>query len=84
MKPFGRRQLNSVRVAAAMSGKEEAMRCVRASGAGSDLGAKKRRDANGRDDGVFISLSPALATSVAEAFVFLLFPFPGPEPAACA
>jgi len=74
----------SVRVAAAMSGKEAAMRRARAWGAGLDLGAKKRLEAWGRDDGVFISLFLSLATSVAEVlFVFLLF-FPGPEPAACA
>jgi len=60
------------------------MRRARAWGAGLDLGAKKRLEAWGRDDGVFISLFPSLATSVAEIFfVFLLF-FPGPEPAACA
>ena len=49
MNPFGRRQLESVRVAAAMSGKEAAMRCARAWGAGLDLGAKKRLEAWGRD-----------------------------------
>jgi len=84
MKPFGRRQLDSVRVAAAMSGEEAAMRWARAWGAGFHLGAKKRLDARGRDDRVFIWLPPSLATSVAEvpfAFFFLL---PGPEPAACA
>ena len=84
MKPFGRRQLDSVRVAAAMSGKEAAMHCARSCGAGLDVGAKKRHEAWGREDGVFISLFPSLATSVAEvpfAFFFLL---PGPEPAACA
>ena len=40
MKPFGRRQLDSVRVAAAMSGKEAAMRWARAWGAWLDLGAR--------------------------------------------
>jgi len=84
MNPFGRRQLESVRVAAAMSGNEAAMRWARAWGAGLDMGAKKRLEAWGRDDGVFGSLSPSLATSVAEAPLLLLFPFPGPEPAACA
>jgi len=84
MKPFGRRQLESVRVAAAMSGKEAAMRWASAWGAGLDLGAKKGLEAWGRDDGAFNSLSPSLTTSVAEAsFVFFLF-FPGPEPATCA
>ena len=67
-----------------MSGKEAAMREARAWGAGLDLGAKKALEASGRDDGVFISLLPSLATSVAEVpFVFLLF-FHGPEPAPCA
>jgi len=42
MKPFGRRQLDSVRVAVAMSRKEAGMRWARAWGAGFDLGAKKR------------------------------------------
>jgi len=71
-------------VAAAMSGKEAVMREARAWGVGLDLGAKERLEAWGRDDGVFISLLPSLATSVAEVlFVFLPF-FPGPEPAACA
>jgi len=60
------------------------MRWARAWGAGLDLGAKKRLEACGRDAGGFISLSPSLATSVAEVpFVFFFF-FPGPEPAACA
>jgi len=60
------------------------MRRARAWGEGLDLGAKKRLEAWGRDDGVFISLFLSLATSVAEVlFVFLLF-LPGPEPAACA
>ena len=58
LKSFGRRQLDLVRVAAVMSGKEPAMRCARAWGAGSDLGAKKRLEASGRDDRVFVSLSP--------------------------
>jgi len=84
MKPFESRQLDSVRVAAAMSGKEAAMRCASAWAAGSDLGAKKSLEARGRDDGVFIWLFPSRATSVAEAFFFHFFPFPGPEPAACA
>jgi len=67
-----------------MSGKEAALRCARAWGAGSDLGAKKRLEASGRDDGIFILMSPVLATSVAVAFFFAFFPFSGPEPAACA
>jgi len=84
MKPFGRRQLESVRVAAALSGKEAAMGWARAWGAGLDLGAKKPLKAWGRDDGVFDSLSPSLATCVAEAPFIFFFLFPGPEPAACA
>jgi len=71
-------------VAAAILGKVAAMRCARGWGAGLDFAAKKCLEANGSDDGVFLSLSPSLATSVAEApFVFRFF-FPGPEPTACA
>jgi len=84
MKPFGRRQLESVRVAAAMSGKEAAMRWAREWGAGLDLGAQKCLEAWRKDDGDFISLFPSLATSVAEAPLVFFFLFPGPEPAACA
>jgi len=84
MKPFGRRQLESVRVAAAMFGKEVAMSWARAWGAGLDLGAKKRLEAGGRDDGDFISLFLSLATSVADAPLVFFFLFPGLEPAACA
>jgi len=48
-----------------------------------DPEAKNRLQAWGTDDGLFISLSPSLATSVAEVlFVHHCF-FPGPEPAAC-
>jgi len=60
------------------------MRWARAWGAGLDLEAQKRLEAWGRDDGVFISLSPSLATSVAEVFFVPRFFVPGPEPAACA
>jgi len=84
MNPFGRMDLESVRVAAVMSGNEAAMRWARAWGAGLDLGAKKRLEAWGRDDGAFGSLSPSLATSVAEAPFLFFCAFPGPEPAACA
>jgi len=77
MKPFRRRQLDSVRVAAAISGKEAAMRCARAWGVGTDEAVKKGLEARGRDDGVFISLLPSLATSVAEALVDLFFLFLG-------
>ena len=45
MKPIGRSQLGSVRVAAAMSGKEAAVRWARAWRGGLDLGAKKRLEA---------------------------------------
>jgi len=83
IKPLGRRQLDSVSVAAAMLGKEAVMHCARAWGAGSDLQAKKRLEANGMDDGAFILLSPVLSTSVDEAFAFPFFLFPGLEPAAC-
>ena len=83
MKPFGRRHLDSERVAAAISGKVEAMCWARAWGAGLDLEAKKRLEAWGRDDRVFISLSPSLATSVAQVLFVPRFIFPGPEPAAC-
>ena len=41
MKPFGRRQLESVRVAAAMSGKEAAMRVARAWGGGVGSGGEE-------------------------------------------
>jgi len=84
MKPWGRRQLDSERVAAAISGKVEAMRWARAWGAGLDLEAKLRLEAWGREDGVFITLSPSLATSVAEVPFAFFFLFPGREPAACA
>ena len=84
MKPFGSRQLESVRVAAAMSGKEAAMRWARAWGAGLDLGAKNRFEAWGRDDRPFISCFPTLAISVAEAPLVFFFLFPWPEPAVCA
>jgi len=84
MKPFGSRQLESVRVSAAMSGKEAAMRWARVLGAGLDLGAKKRLEAWGRDAGVLISLFPSLAISVAKAPFVFFFLFPEPEPAACA
>jgi len=60
------------------------MRWARAWGAGLDLGAQKRLEAWGRDDGAVNSFSPSLATSVAEApFAFFLL-FRGAEPAACA
>jgi len=84
MKPFGRRQFDSERVAAAKSGKVEAMRWARAWSAGLDLEAKNRLEAWGRDYGVFISLALSLATSVAEVLFLPRVLFPGSEPAACA
>ena len=71
-----------MRVAAAMSGKETALRWARAWGAGLDLGAKKGLDGWGRDDRAFDSLSQSLATCVAEAPFVFYFPLPWPEPAA--
>ena len=53
-------------MAATMSGRVAAMPVPRGWGTRSVLAAKKCLEANGRDDGVFISLSPFLATSVAE------------------
>jgi len=60
------------------------MRWARAWEAGLDLGVKKRLEAWRRDDAVFVSLFPSLATSVVEALLVFFFLFPGPEPAACA
>jgi len=60
------------------------MRWARAWGAVLDLGANKGLEGWGRDDGVFVSLFPYLATSVAEALLVFFFLFPGPEPATCA
>jgi len=82
MKPFGSKQLESVRVAAAMSGKEAAMCWARAWGEGLDLGAKKRLEAWGRDDGGFVLLFPSLAIAVAEAPLAFFFLLPWPKPAA--
>ena len=62
IKLLGRRQLESVRVVAAMSGKAAVMHCVRVCGAGSDLAAKKSLEAKGREEGDFILLSSGLAT----------------------
>jgi len=53
-------------------------------GSGVGSSSEKCLETKGRDDGVFISLFPSLATSVAEApFVFHFF-FHRPEPAGCA
>ena len=77
IKPFRRGQLDWVRVAAAMSGKVAAMRCERAWGARLYLAAKKPLEAKGRDNGVLISLSTSLATTLAEASFVFRFLFPG-------
>ena len=71
-------------MAAAMSGKVVAMRCARAWGTESVLVANKGLEAKGRDDGGFIALFLSRATSVAEAFLFVLPLDHWPEPAACA
>ena len=84
IKPLGRRQLESVRVAATMLERVAAMHCARAWRAGSVLVSNERFDAKGRDHWGFISLSPSLATSVPEILCFLLFFVLRPEPAACA
>ena len=84
MKPLGRRQFELVRVAAARSGKAAVMCCARASGAGSVLAAKKRLEAQGREEGCFILLSPSFGTSVAEVLFGFFCLGPGPVPAACA
>jgi len=88
VKPRGRRQFDSRRTRAAMSGKVAAM--VRASGCGDGdwRGAKKRRWAPGREGGPFLTgRATALATCWGEGgFPALLLPLPPePEPeAACA
>ena len=71
LKPLGRRQLDSVRVVATMSGKVLVMRAARGWGRGVSLMAKKRREARGRKEGAFEISSTGLATSAAVAF----FPF---------
>ena len=53
LKPLGRRQLDSVRVVATMSGKVLVMRAARGWGKGVSLTAKKRREAKGREVAVF-------------------------------
>ena len=67
-----------------MSGKEAGIRWARAWWAGLDLGAKERLEPWRREDGVFVSLFPSLATSVAGALVVFFFLYPGSELAACA
>ena len=84
MKPLGRKELESVRVAAVMSEKEAVMHCATACGAGSVLAAKKRLEVKGREEGDFILVAHSLATSVAEVFFVFFFVVRWPEPAACA
>jgi len=64
-----------------MLGKVAAMRCASAWGAGLVLAPKKFLEAKGRDDGTFISLSPSLTTSGAQAFFLFHFHELGPAPA---
>ena len=71
LKPLGRRQLNSVRVVATISGKVLVMQAARGWGKGVSLMAKKRREAKGREVAGFEGSPTGLATSVAVAF----FPF---------
>jgi len=82
IKPLAKRQLESVSVAAAMSGKVPAMPRARMWGVRLDLVVKKRLAAQGRrDDGGFV-LSSSVATSVAKASFLFCFFFRRPEPAA--
>ena len=76
LKPLGRRQLDSVRVVATMSGKVLVMRAARAWCMGVSLMVKKRREAKGREVAGFEGSSTGLATSVAVAF-FPFFPSGG-------
>ena len=83
-KPFGRRQLDSVRVVATMSGKVLVMRAAKGWGRGVSLMVKKQREAKGREEAAFEGSPTELPTSVAVAF-FPFFPLGGrPEPAAWA
>ena len=56
LKPFGRRQLDSVRVVATMAGKVLVMRAARGWGERGSLMAKKRREVKGREVAVFEGL----------------------------
>jgi len=60
------------------------MSCARACGVGSVLTPKKRLEAEGREEGDFILLSPSLVISVVEVLFFFFFLVPGAEPATCA
>ena len=82
LKPWGRGQLDSVRVVATMSGKVLVKRAARAWGIGVSLMAKKRREAKGREVAGFDGSPTGLTTSIADAF-FPFFPLGGrPAPAA--
>ena len=84
MKPWGRRQLDSVRAVAKMSGKVLVMRAARAWGMGVSLMAKKRREAKGSEVAGFQGSPTGLAISVTVAY-FPLYPLEGqPAPAAWA
>jgi len=76
-KAFRVGELKLVRVAVAMSEKVAAMCCARALGTVLVLAAKKDLEAKRRADRCFIALSPSLATSVAEAFMFFMLLDPG-------
>ena len=64
-------------------GKGAVMWCARGCGAGSVLAAMNRVEAEGKEDGVRIPLSPSLAPSGVLGF-FAFFLVPRPEPAAAA
>ena len=84
LKPLGRRLLDSVRVAATTSGKVLVMRAAWGWGKGVSLMAKKRREANGREEAAFEGTPTGSANSVALA-LFPYFPLGGrEEPAAWA
>ena len=82
-KPFGRRQLDSVRVVATISGKVLVMQAARAWGEGVSRTAKKRQEAKGRECAGFEDSPVGRATSAAVAF-FPFFFLGRPEPAASA
>ena len=76
LKPCGRRQLDSVRVVATMSGKVLVIRAARGCGRGVSLIAKKRREAKGREVAGFEDSPAGWATSVAVALL-AFFPLVG-------
>ena len=69
LKPLGRRQLDSVRVVAPMSGKILVMETARGWGRGVSLMAKKRREAKGREVAGFENSPTGWATSFAVALL---------------